>query len=130
MCHRACLAGSVAADRFTLNTIRYTMMYHYTPFEQAAGATGSLTLAIQNGKYPTPDNRPEYSREVLDLVDSMLQLKSEDRPSIDQVRALSNMFHACWFGPNRTALLLCRRSSKKRVHSISLLEDVSVYGTL
>lgn len=73
-------------DIWSLGCVLYTMAFHETPFELAAGQTGSLSLAIAQGKYPFPQADP-YSQQVRALIEPMLQLKPHDRPSIGEVIA-------------------------------------------
>ena len=71
---------------WSLGCVLYTMAYHETPFEVAAGTTGSLALAIAQGKYPFPASDP-YSEQVRALIQTLIQLKPEERPAIAEVIA-------------------------------------------
>jgi serine/threonine kinase 16 len=78
-------------DIWSLGCMLYTMCYHATPFESVAGATGSLPLAIAQGKIVFPpqqglDGDP-YTEDVRVLIQDLLQLTPSTRPEIETVIA-------------------------------------------
>ena len=61
-----------ATDVWSLGCMLYAMCYYQTPFELVAGATGSLALAIAQGKVNFPSNDDPYTDEVRALIGSLL----------------------------------------------------------
>eukprot|EP00040_Diaphanoeca_grandis_P020079 m.106578 g.106578 ORF g.106578 m.106578 type:complete len:115 (+) comp27734_c0_seq2:125-469(+) len=75
---------TVKSDIWSLGCVLYTMAYLENPFEVVAGQTGSVSLAIAQGKFTFPEQDP-YSQRVRDLIESMLKLNPTERPTIGQV---------------------------------------------
>lgn len=74
-------------DIWSLGCLLYACMYGFSPFEKLEMDQGAnLNIAISQGKYITPKaSESGYTEDLNDLVKKCLQLKSEDRPSIDQL---------------------------------------------
>jgi AP2-associated kinase len=68
------------ADIWAMGVLLYKLCYYTTPFEENGGGP----LAILNARYRFPHS-PPYSQRLKDLIASMLQERSDSRPSIDQI---------------------------------------------
>lgn len=66
------------ADIWALGVLLYKLCYYTTPFE----APGTGAPAIMQARYDVPAI-PAYSRDLQDLIRSLLQVRPEDRPDID-----------------------------------------------
>jgi len=71
-------------DVWSLGCLLFAMCHYETPFEMVAGQTGSLALAIAQGKLKWPENNP-YSSEVQGLITSMLKLDPAERVTLEEV---------------------------------------------
>eukprot|EP00039_Didymoeca_costata_P020909 m.342825 g.342825 ORF g.342825 m.342825 type:complete len:297 (-) comp21881_c0_seq1:79-969(-) len=71
-------------DIWSLGCLLYALCYRETPFEAVAGNTGSLALAVAQGKIKWPEHDP-YSQDLRDLITEMLTLDPVERPDISQV---------------------------------------------
>lgn len=68
------------ADIWALGVLLYKLCYYITPFEENGGGAP----AILQARFRFPAS-PAYSPQLKNLVSSMLQQRSEDRPTIDQL---------------------------------------------
>lgn len=68
------------ADIWAMGVLLYKLCYYTTPFEENGGGP----LAILNARYRFP-HMPPYSQRLKDLIASMLQEQSSNRPSIDEI---------------------------------------------
>ncbi|KAH8824288.1 Pkinase-domain-containing protein [Flagelloscypha sp. PMI_526] len=77
-----------SVDIWSLGCTLFAMAYSHSPFETPATIAqgGSIAMAVQSGSYKHPrDASNLYSQGLRDLIDSMLKLKPEERPTIAEV---------------------------------------------
>lgn len=76
-----------AVDIWSLGGTLFAMAYGTSPFEtiQQSEFGGSIAMAVLNGKYTFPPGETTYSEGLKGLIASMLVLKPEGRPTIDEV---------------------------------------------
>jgi serine/threonine kinase 16 len=98
------------SDVWALGAMLYFMLFNRSPFEDAA-AQGSIELAVQNGVYDLPPERPTQSLppELLKLMTQMLIVDASFRidlkTAIDQLVSLARVCvrlgesnHTCLLG--------------------------------
>jgi len=72
---------SYKSDVWSLGCLLYEMLSFKRPFQSSSIVT--LVIAILSGKYkPLPVH---WSKEIKELVDKMLSVNPDDRPSIDEI---------------------------------------------
>ena len=71
-------------DIWSLGCTLYTMLFLHSPFETQNNEQGSLALAITSGQFEIPTAHI-YSPGLIEIVRACLQVKSSDRPRIDEV---------------------------------------------
>jgi serine/threonine kinase 16 len=77
-------------DIWSLGCILFALAHLHSPFEtaQVMEHGGSIALAVQNGRYKHPTTSP-YSEGLKKLIDSMLKINPSERPTIQQVIAMT-----------------------------------------
>ncbi|KZV96554.1 Pkinase-domain-containing protein [Exidia glandulosa HHB12029] len=75
-------------DIWSLGATLYTLAYLYSPFEAQAAQGASIQMAVMNAQYKHPPS--EYSRGLRQLIDKCLIVDPAQRPSIDEVIALTD----------------------------------------
>lgn len=83
------------ADLWALGVLLYKLCYYTTPFE----APGAGASAIMTARYDVPPT-PVYSRDMQALIRSLLQVRPDDRPTIDTLlRDVRRMWDALTSSP-------------------------------
>ena len=72
---------SFKSDIWSLGVLLYEMMALRMPFD--ANSLPMLSLKIMKGNYTPPPNH--YSNELKNLVKKLLNVKPDDRPTVDQI---------------------------------------------
>ncbi|EFA83040.1 putative protein serine/threonine kinase [Heterostelium album PN500] len=73
-------------DIWALGCLLYSMAFNKSPFESSSeDKSGSIALSVISGQFEIPKSH-SFSKELIDLIRSMLQLNIQDRPSIDHTQ--------------------------------------------
>ncbi|EGW30075.1 uncharacterized protein SPAPADRAFT_63693 [Spathaspora passalidarum NRRL Y-27907] len=74
-----------ATDIWSMGCLLYSLCFGFSPFEKMELEQGAnLNIAISQGKYIIPQGH-EYSQELIKLIDSCLQVKPENRPTVAEL---------------------------------------------
>lgn len=74
------------SDIWSLGCLLFACCFGLSPFEKLELEQGAnITVAISSGKYSIPNDRKDYSDELIDLIESCLKLNPKERPAVDEL---------------------------------------------
>lgn len=74
------------SDIWSLGCLLFACCFGISPFEKLELEQGAnITVAISSGKYSIPNDRKDYSDELIDLIESCLKLNPKERPAVDDL---------------------------------------------
>ncbi|ODV58082.1 putative serine/threonine protein kinase ENV7 [Ascoidea rubescens DSM 1968] len=76
-------------DIWSLGCLLFAILFGTSPFEKEEAESGaSMSLAISSGSYSIPNNN-SYSKDIIELIKSCLNVEATSRPDIEEVLSKS-----------------------------------------